>query len=344
MATLQHIKTSYPGNVRENGDLADGSTTGDYRPQQPGRAYDFDGVDANVTYTLSAAVTTFPFELEANIHTLSTGSLRAFMSLCSSSTANQYFALLTDEGNRLTVQRRNTTTKSDNITIVDADGYQTIRVKFLSTTSYEVYVDDVLVDTKTGLDAVDVGSAFDTVALGSLRAASPASFFIGRMHYAKVIVGGVDKLFLKCDDTHPTVSYDSSGEGIQGTKNGGLTIYEGNDVPYSYQNEYGYSDSANGPVPRDESDTTLDVLGNPLEYSGRVPRDGRETAGAINFNLEPLAPWTNGLTLPTAYEHGDPLGDVKVGSPKVSEHCDFYVGDRPPSIPTPKPFTTARMS
>lgn len=51
-------------------------------------------------------------------------------------------------------------------------------------------------------------------------------------------------LYLKCDDTHPTTAYDSSGNENNGTKTSitdSTFHYQGADVPDSFQNDVGYS-------------------------------------------------------------------------------------------------------
>ena len=53
-------------------------------------------------------------------------------------------------------------------------------------------------------------------------------------------------------------------------------VYSGDDVPFNYPNEVGFSEIAGGIiVPRDEINTSQDVLGNPLQFSGEVPRNGQ---------------------------------------------------------------------
>jgi hypothetical protein len=85
-------------------------------------------------------------------------------------------------------------------------------------------------------------------------------------------------LHLKCDDISQTNSYDCNNFGTikhDCTKSGVLTNfhYQGADVPWSWQEYVGYSDSINGPVPRDEYKKEFDVLGNSLEFKRRGPRD-----------------------------------------------------------------------
>lgn len=80
-------------------------------------------------------------------------------------------------------------------------------------------------------------------------------------------------LWAKLDSQHPTLALDSSGNSRNGTLSGvdasvGNFFYEGSDVPYSYQNSVGYTLDGAAYIPRDESDVTKDVDGNPLQFSG----------------------------------------------------------------------------
>lgn len=90
--------------------------------------------------------------------------------------------------------------------------------------------------------------------------------------------------WLKLDDTHATNCYDSSGNGRTGTL-ATATRYTGKDVPYSWQQEVGYTDTAGNLIPRDESAPTLDVLGGALQYSGKGKRPAKLVqSGCLDFN------------------------------------------------------------
>jgi hypothetical protein len=90
------------------------------------------------------------------------------------------------------------------------------------------------------------------------------------------------------DDNSQNTAYDSSGNGNHGTIVGYASgmLYEGDDVPYSQQNLVGYSEGASSTfVPRDESDIANDVLGNPLDYTGTVPKYATPVdAPCLTFN------------------------------------------------------------
>lgn len=78
----------------------------------------------------------------------------------------------------------------------------------------------------------------------------------------------------KLDDTVAT-KRDSSGNGYHGTQSGGVTIYTGNDVPFSWQNEVGYTDTAGDMIPQNSKVPSQNVLGATLQYAGPVPRNAK---------------------------------------------------------------------
>jgi hypothetical protein len=82
----------------------------------------------------------------------------------------------------------------------------------------------------------------------------------------------------KCDEQSGTVAYDSSGNGYHGTiTNATLSTFHATQDIWSFQNQVGYNLSGSVYIPRDESDPTNDVLGNPLSYTGRRPNDFKLT-------------------------------------------------------------------
>lgn len=98
-----------------------------------------------------------------------------------------------------------------------------------------------------------------------------------------------DGTLLKCDEASETTSYDSSGNGNHGTIiNADLnsfhtTFTDGNGS--DFQNTVGYSLNGDVFIPRDESIQSQDVLGNPLQYSGRVRYNAKLVqSNCLNFN------------------------------------------------------------
>ena len=81
-------------------------------------------------------------------------------------------------------------------------------------------------------------------------------------------------LWDKMDVQSGVTSYDSSGNELTGTLTNitAANFHTTQDV-YSFQNQVGYNLSGAVFIPRDESDTTNDVLGNPLTYAGTRPND-----------------------------------------------------------------------
>jgi hypothetical protein len=81
-------------------------------------------------------------------------------------------------------------------------------------------------------------------------------------------------LWSKMDEQGGTTSYDSSGNDLTGTiTNATLATFHATQDIWSFQNQVGYNLSGSVYIPRDESDPSNDVLGNPLIYSGRRPND-----------------------------------------------------------------------
>lgn len=92
---------------------------------------------------------------------------------------------------------------------------------------------------------------------------------VAKMHQlGSQALAGVDRsLWLKLDSLNTSLSYDSSGNAQHGTPTD-ITYAEDANLPYSYQNDVGYTLDGSIYVPRDESDTNKDVLGNTLQFSG----------------------------------------------------------------------------
>ena len=93
----------------------------------------------------------------------------------------------------------------------------------------------------------------------------------------------VVKALYKCDEQTGTTAYDSSGNGNHAIiQNATLSTFHSTQDVYSFQNEVGYTlgTGSNGApagvfIPRDESNTAFDVVGNPLQFTGRVPYNAK---------------------------------------------------------------------
>jgi len=84
------------------------------------------------------------------------------------------------------------------------------------------------------------------------------------------------------EDSHDTIAWDSSDNGVHGVKNGwttgtgtGTSNYRGADVLFSSANEHGHSEGTGSPIPVLDTDHTTDVLGNPADYTGSCPKPGK---------------------------------------------------------------------
>ena len=102
----------------------------------------------------------------------------------------------------------------------------------------------------------------------------------------------------KLDEGSGTVAYDSSGNENHGTYVN-APAWETSSDTHSWHNQVGYSESGAVLVPRNESNTSLDVTGASLDYSGKV---------AFNAKLrQSYCLYTNGTT---QYGQATAVGNV----------------------------------
>lgn len=111
-----------------------------------------------------------------------------------------------------------------------------------------------------------------------LTTAEVGSLARATIEKAKIIDRPTDPILeLHLEDNSNTSVYNSGSllSTGDGTVVNSPTIYEENDVPGSFANLQGYSDGGSGVViPLDTSDLTVDVLGDPADYTGIAPRNG----------------------------------------------------------------------
>ena len=89
----------------------------------------------------------------------------------------------------------------------------------------------------------------------------------------------------KLDENTGSAFFDSSGNENHGTWQNSPTIETNTDNVISYQNNVGYTNNSGLLVPRDESNITLDVQGNPLQFAGEVPYNGlAKQSNCLTFN------------------------------------------------------------
>jgi len=122
------------------------------------------------------------------------------------------------------------------------------------------------------------GVASPSVALGSCPSASTQRS-IGT-HYSRTtswLNGSVSNFIINTNQYNlnhasGTTAYDSSGNGNHGTLKNGAAFVVDNTLPPEADklNLEGYTDDSGVLKPRDESDPTKDIDGNPLQYSGSV--------------------------------------------------------------------------
>ncbi len=247
---------------------------GTARDEQPGRAYDFDGT--NDVVEAPAAVATAIQDNE--VGTISVWVRRdaqeqtVIFSTSDSDDPNSIISLIQTPAGEF--QLLVTETGTDELVVTTAV-FELSRwyhvVVTMGTGGVAIYVNGALQDLTFGVGNATTQvwfntiSEIDNVALGALKVSgSYVNHFNGQLFDFKLFdteltasqvtdiytftSSVATRLHYKCDDTHDTVAYDSSGNSYHGTK---ILIqvanfnYESSDVPYSYQNTVGYSDHYN---------------------------------------------------------------------------------------------------
>lgn len=245
------------------------------RPQQPGRALSGDGatgdVDLGAALDIGANATITAW---VDINNLNRG-------LFGTSPGNYWLYLSTTT----LFTTGGVAAAADSIPYVWSPGWAFLAMT-KSGTAFEVYRDNVNIASLT----VGVGSA------GFRYLMSRSSgFLLGEMAIAKAWSKtlSTDELTFEftngksgtdptatnlvgrwwLDESTGTTAYDSSGNDNHGTHSGGVTHVTDADVPYSAQNQIGYSDGGGGVlVPADASNPGFDALGGALDYTGQAPR------------------------------------------------------------------------
>jgi hypothetical protein len=287
--------------------LADESRSGTVRDQQPGRFYTFDGTNDVVQLTNALA----------DVRNVSGCTLMAYIKMSAFSGASNVIMYSTGSQSSLARAQIYIGTSGivgAGGRALDSDSFQggvstgTVAIGTFAhvaatinyaTNEIKIYINGVL-DSTTSVSFGDTSTAdSDSAAatIGKISTGQPLSgsifdvlafnnvLSIAEIIYLKTFgASGTDPglddcvLWDHCESTHPTTSYDSSGNGNDGTKTditAATFNAEGNDAPFSYLDSVGYSlDGSGYTIPRDESDTANDVLGNPLDYVGECPRDG----------------------------------------------------------------------
>lgn len=234
--------------------------TGTARPQQPRRAYQGDGTAACVRSSQNVSVDSavgFSISFRVNVSggvtdcVIDIGTLRPRISI---KTSNQISVYDPVNGEH-TVGGANAITYNNwhHVVVVYGNGFRRVYLN-----GVQVGADDTITNiSETGLFDFMRDSGSDGFLNGKgsdVRLYSKALIAAEVTHVLTFGESGTDpgtdnlELHYKCDDTHPTIAYDSSGNENHGTKTNitpSSFHYEGGDVPYSWQNEVGYSPRRN---------------------------------------------------------------------------------------------------
>jgi hypothetical protein len=308
---LRRLFASTPA-LRDDGiSVIDSSATGTYRPRQPGRCLEFDGLTQKVeidhdlgvsgsdprTYTCWGKGINILFFTHGG--SLGTGNKvqvhevasKIRLELGGSSYVTTGLTLKNSEWNFLAITLDGTTLADFRIFLngewEDATGTATVNTT------------DGLLTLATVNWGDGGGGSYGDCALSDARIYNrvltddeiKALYWQG-LQPDRIVPGQPDATNLVgqwlLNDNSTETAYDSSGNGNHGTIIDGDAgiLYEGDDVPCNQQNLIGYSDGASSTyVPADASDPTNDVLGNPLQYSGPAPVDGRlENGPCLTFD------------------------------------------------------------
>lgn len=265
---------------------------GTQRDMQPGRCSDFDGTDDYIDYGSIGSVQSYSLWVEPD-----------------SITSTTDYVLDLNGTDYLTIVNGTVTLNGQTGTIyVDGVAGSTIP-DITDPHLISVVLDSAVTASDCDLGRVEGsgfydGLAFDLRLYSTTLTASEVQELSSLA--ADALPNKATALHAKLDDIHATTSYDSSGNGRDGTKTNHTTStfhYEGSDVPFSWQNDKGYTLDGTDLVPRDESDKTKDVFGGALQYTGKCPRNGK----VIESNCA----------------HPDGTNDYV----EVADHADFDITD-----------------
>lgn len=253
------------------------TSKGDARPIQLPRAYDFDGVDDYVdcgkplsagtqTQLFACAWISGPAESGTRILDydtgVSSGTTRGWALRPRAAGGNTLEFFASPDGLTTSYHRVNGST------VILDNAWHHIAVYF-NAGAMTLYVDGVaetLTDTGLGTPAGVVNVPDSNFCLGAYNNLPSAftDFFDGKVFDARFYVGsaaaaantnisgiyngayvGSPTVQYKCDDNHPTIAYDSSGNGNHGTKTGTTPAtfnITDSTAPISFQNDVGYSE------------------------------------------------------------------------------------------------------
>jgi len=274
--------------------LIDYSRDGTPRDMQPGRAYTFNGSSDYITLGTNP-IDTEDFAVSVWIRpTAHTGTVLASVGL--SGGAFLSVSILSNSTVQVTIDDDANIVQVVSATALTLSEWAHLAVSVDRDGEMNLWINGVLEDTAdvSFANATLAGSALVIGRLGVL----PVIYFTGQMFDFRLfdaVLGTSDAeemtamapgslavgphaadAWYKMDESAGLVAFDSSGSDNRGTISSITHDATLNDV-YSFQNEHGFRDETAGIpaalIPRDESDHSLDALGNSLTYSGQCPHD-----------------------------------------------------------------------
>lgn len=292
--TTQHIFAPNTGFNAEEDEIQDAIGVDSTRSPQPGRCYEFNGVDDYISIPNHSSLNlNDEFTICFYVDDTKAATNSCYLAKWNSATNQREFMIL-DEFNLLSVSF-----SSDGTGLTSSWRYNSIRGGGLKHIAIcfnngvlTTYVDGVEQATSSTFgtlpNSIHNGTADLTIGaptnntsysmrgnLGDIRIFNrelSESEILDIIDEHKIITNNLVANY-KCDESSGATAYDSSGNAHHGTiNNANLTTFHSTNIniPFSYQNEFGYTDNSGVLIPRDESNISKDAAGNNLQYSGRV--------------------------------------------------------------------------
>jgi hypothetical protein len=151
---------------------------GTARPVQPMRALDLNGT--NQYGWIDVDQVNYPFSLFAWADTDIDG-YGGLLSVSDPSSSARFLTLYIDDGNRIYLERRNSSVGINEQSVPLVTGWFSVVVVFQNATTVSVYRNGALLHTFSGLTSVPAGVGFNRFAFGTFRTASPGAYWNGRV-------------------------------------------------------------------------------------------------------------------------------------------------------------------
>jgi len=252
-----------------NGQLIDSSTDGDPRPVQPARSYKFDGVDDYVEFPALLPTDGSAWRLEveffgATISTSSAGVVSQYTAPYENRTIPVFLV-----ANK--VAFASVTTGELVIGAYTAGQKHKVVIEYDGTT-LTTELNGVAGDSYTG--ALVIQDTSFTLGANTVNGALGYTYN-GNISRVKVTVGSNTVLDTGCNEGTGSICYNR-GTGANGTIiNATESTFHAthtDGLGSDLHNQLGYSEGVGGAlIPSAVNNPELDALGNPLQYSGRVP-------------------------------------------------------------------------